>query len=153
MNALKIVFWELANYMKMFRNLFLILFVFLGGILTAQTDYSSQLAEEVEGLSKAYQLDQEQSNSLTRVLTRKYEMLKGIETHKENDFQKFLALRRSIYKGTLGSIKLILTDEQIPLYNEEATRQRRVNSARVKELRAQGAGKDQLIDAGLGIEW
>jgi hypothetical protein len=139
--------------MKMFKNLILILFVFLSGFLSAQNENTTLLEKEIQELSQAYQLDQEQSNSLNRILVKKYEMLKGIEFHKENDFERFLILRRTIYKGTEGSIKLILTEDQIVDYNKEVMRKRKINSERVKALKAQGADKQQLIDAGLGIEW
>ena len=139
--------------MKMFRNHILILFVFLGGLLTAQIDDSTLIDKEMQELSQAYHLDQDQTVSLKRILVRKYEMLKGIQFHKEADFERFLVLRRSIYKGTEGSIKLILLEGQIPYYNKEAVRKRKLHGKRVNELRAKGADKQQLIDAGLGIEW
>ena len=139
--------------MKMFRILILILFVFSSGFVLAQTDNLISLDKEIQELSQAYHLDKAQEASLQRILVRKQEMLKGIQFHKESDFDRFLELRRTIYKGTEGSIKMILKEDQMDYFKDEAIRKRKLNGERVKVLKSNGAEKQRLIDAGLGIEW
>ena len=137
----------------MIRILILILLAFLSSSLSAQVNNAIPLDNEIEELSQAYHLDMVQKTAIKRILIKKYDMIKGIQHFKDSDFERFLVLRRSIYKGTEGSIKLTLRQEQIPYYQQETVRKRKINSIRVKELRNQGADKQQLIDAGMGIEW
>lgn len=78
------------------------------------------LVERVQYTAQALQLDERQTAKLEKIYLRENAQLEQIRPLKSSDEQKYAAKLQAIRKGTAGSIRLLLREDQIPLYYQLA---------------------------------
>lgn len=117
----------------------------------AQEAPTRKQKKEAKSLAKAYDLNKDQSAKVLSILSKRDSDMKAIEGLEKDELDKFRAKRRSIIKGTEGSIKILLDREQLALYEKEAHIRRTRNAKEIDKLKREGASKEDLLDAQYGI--
>ncbi len=103
-----------------------------------QWDASEEAKKVADVLIEKYQLTPKQGDKMYRIQLRKYNQLNTIAPIKNTQPELYIEKLESLYHGTDGSIRLMLNDRQLPLY--EADRH---------ELRVQKAEKRlELLNTG-----
>ncbi|HHJ49505.1 MAG TPA: hypothetical protein ENJ88_01190 [Phaeodactylibacter sp.] len=82
------------------------------------------LAQRVQHTARALQLDELQTAKLEDIYARENAQLEQIAPLKTSDPDKYTHKLQAIRKGTAGSIRLLLRDEQIALYRKLAAQWR-----------------------------
>lgn len=110
-------------------------------------------AREATGpLVSKYGLNMEQTQKMQSIQARKLRNLADIETYKTSNAALYRAKLESIQKGTQNSIRRMLnTKEQQTIFQKTMAEQRKLRQAKREELSAQGASKDVIDAAVLGI--
>ncbi|MBK8703926.1 MAG: hypothetical protein IPN33_10070 [Saprospiraceae bacterium] len=99
-----------------------------------------------------YQLTPEQTTKMYTIQERRFRNLAEIEYLKTQDYDLYLAKRRSVRNGTDGSIQRILTPEQKTIYNAQIAERRKRDSDKIREMRENGASKEEIQKALLELE-
>ena len=101
----------------------IVLSVFLLSSFSAFSQVSNEGAE-IDMYETALKLDNEQKAIVTGIIEKKSKNLILISEHRSINESEFRVKRRNIYKGAQQSIRLVLKEEQLPLWNELIARQR-----------------------------
>lgn len=99
-----------------------------------------------------YQLTPEQTTKMYTIQERRFRNEAEIEHLKTQDYDLYLAKRRSVRNGTDGSIQRILTPEQKTIYNAQIAERRKRDSDKIREMRENGASKEEIQKALLELE-
>ncbi len=81
-------------------------------------------AERLKNTAQTLQLDEAQTAKLQAIYSRESTQLEQIANLKTTNPQKYTQKLQAIRKGTMGSIRLLLREEQIPLYHQLAAQWR-----------------------------
>lgn len=126
--------------------------IVLTGGLNAQKSAESNARKEAKHYIKVLDLNDDQKIKLESVLLHKYESIEEISALESSDPGQFRAKRRAVYAGTDQSIRMLLTREQLDLFEVEKRRQRLANAERIQKLQKQGADQEDILDAQYGIK-
>jgi len=112
--------------MKHLTSIIVLLCLCISPLLSQNETLPAQrnLSERLQATAQALQLDEAQAAKLQTVYLRESAQLQEITSLKTSDPQKYTQKLQAIRKGTMGSIRLLLRDEQIPLYNQLAAQWR-----------------------------
>ncbi len=108
---------------------------------TIGQDAIQQATDELVSL---YQLDAKQAVKMQTIQERRQRNLAEIETLQDSDPQLYLIKKKNIRKGMEASIRMMLTAEQMPIFNQQQIERRKRDSEKIKSLRAQGASKEEI---------
>lgn len=107
--------------------------------------------QEMDYFTKELKIKKEQRAALSQIIIRKQEQLEAIASLRANDENHYRAKRRNIVIGAERSIKQMLNKDQLPHWHEYKSKTRIANAKRIKDLRANDASKQDLLDAQAGI--
>jgi hypothetical protein len=122
--------------------------------VSAQTaGAQSDVEEATRELVSVYGLDENQSAEMFKIQERRLKNLAEIEPLRQSDYQLYLHKRRNVRLGTEGSIKRLLNEEQMEIFNRQLLERRKKESEYIKELRQKGAGKEEIQKAILEADY
>lgn len=115
----------------------------------AQTNGIDPVAvqQATDELTALYHLDNAQVQKMHTIQERRFRNLAEIEPLKTQDYSVFLAKRKAIVTGTDGSIKRMLHEEQLVIFNNQIAERRKQESDLIRELREKGASKEEIQQA------
>ena len=99
-----------------------------------------------------YNLDEQQTEKMYVIQERHQRNLSEIAAYESQDPQLYLKKKRSVRDGLEGSIKRILNEEQMKTFHAQILERRKKESELIKQLRANGASKEEIQMALLGVE-
>ena len=99
-----------------------------------------------------YNLDEQQTTKMYTIQERHFRNLSEIAAYETQDPQLFLKKKRSVRDGLEGSIKRMLNEEQMKVFNAQLLERRKKESELIKQLKASGATKEEIQIALLGVE-
>jgi hypothetical protein len=94
--------------------------------------------EAADYLADRYSLDDEQSNRMYKVQLRKYKQLNKLSLIREQDPDFYIEKLESVYTGTDGSIRLMLKEDQMRLYEKDLLELRKKRAEMTQKLKEQG---------------
>ncbi len=133
--------------MKRILGLIVLFFCFYG--ISAQ---ESQIQTDMEFFSQKLNIEASQRASLSKIIIRKHQDLEAIIALRSTDENLFRQKRRSIVSGAEGSIKMMLSEDQMKLWYTYKADMRKANAERTATLKANNADKQDLLDAQYGIK-
>lgn len=133
------------------KKVILSLFALALSIATfAQSNNDAQVA--TDKLVKEYNLDQQQAARMLVIQERKVRNLKEVEGIKKTDEKKYRHKKRSIQQGTDASIRRLLNEEQMKVYQQNRMTWRKERADRIADLKDSGMTmeeiEDKLLDEG-----
>ena len=99
-----------------------------------------------------YQLDAKQSVKMQTIQERRFRNLAEIEFMQDSDPQQYLIKKKNIRKGMEHSIRMMLTNEQMPIFNQQLVERRKQESEKIKQMKLNGASKEEIQNALLEID-
>lgn len=111
--------------------------------LQAQPDAADVRTATDEAVA-LYQLDEKQAEQMYAIQELRFQNLQSIEPLKETDHQLYWQKMNSVREGMLASVKRILKSEQMEIFNRQLTERRKKESALVKELKQEGATREEI---------
>ncbi len=133
----------------MFKNIemkclsWIALVLFFAGNADAQSGAAGP-DQLVRQMSDLYRLDPAQTEGMAVIQQRRLEQIQSVEYLRSENFEQYLKKRRSIRRGAEGSIRKMLTPEQVPVFNRQLAERRRTESSLIKKLKNQGASKEMI---------
>ncbi len=112
---------------------------------------ATQANDDVSFYAEKLQIEDEQNEALVNIINKKYNDLEQISSLRSTDEARYRMKRRNVYKLAENSIKLILTKEQLTLWDEYRKESRMKNAEAIRALQAKNASKEDLMDAQYGI--
>lgn len=117
------------------------------GLFAQKVSDKAAIQKDTEALVALYQLDETQATEMLVIQERRYRNLSEIEVLKKSDELKYYYKLRSIRKGTEASIRMMLTEEQMKIFNNQILERRKKEADVVKQMRLNGASKEQIEKA------
>ena len=114
--------------------------------LFAQTKVD-QAKKATAELVQLYQLDEQQTAKMLKIQERYFQNDLQIEALKTSDPDLYQKKRISNKRGTEASIKMILTKEQMTVFNQQKLQKRKQEAALIKKMKAEGASKEEIQKA------
>ena len=111
-----------------------------------------KVQEATDQMVALYNLDQQQAAKMYTIQKRHLRNLSEIAVYESQDPQLYLQKKRSVRDGMEGSIRRLLNEEQMKIFNAQILERRKKESELIKQLRASGASKEEIQMAILGIE-
>ena len=99
-----------------------------------------------------YQLDAKQTVKMQTIQERRFRNLAEIEFMQDSDPQQYLIKKKNIRKGMEHSIRMMLTNEQMPIFNQQLVERRKQESEKIKQMKLNGASKEEIQNALLEID-
>lgn len=135
------------------KKIFLTFFVALIVIGTyAQTIDRSAVQQATNELTALYQLDDEQQTKMLTIQERHFKNMAQIESLRDTDQKLYVQKKKAVRMGTDASTKRLLTEAQMPIFNEQQVERRKKESALIKQMKANGASKEEIQLAILEME-
>jgi hypothetical protein len=134
--------------MKPLLSIAVFLLAFVAQVV-AQTNTSSKLEVDArlltEQLTAKYGLNGQQSDKMFKIQVRKLKNTQDVEALKATDMAKYHKKRKSLQRGTLGSIQLVLnSEEQRATFQKTQAEVRQLKAAKRKELAKSGKSKQDI---------
>src|SRR5210317_2143498 len=107
-------------------------FLLLTSSAFSQKSAENRAKKEAKHYIKVLDLNEDQQVKLEEVFINKYQSLEDISGLESTSPDQFRAKRRAVYTGTDQSIRMLLTREQIDLFDVEKRRQRLINAERIE---------------------
>jgi DNA gyrase/topoisomerase IV subunit A len=99
-----------------------------------------------------YRLNAEQAQAVYEIQERRLTNLQEIETIKTTDHALYLRKCRAVRIATENATKKLLTESQLQIYQAQVAERRKRESAKLKELKKQGANQEQIALGLLEVE-
>ncbi len=120
---------------------------------TAQISSVKEAAQKAtEEFTSLYNLSGSQITQMLVIQERRFNNLAEIEPLKTSDELLYRQKLRTIRMGMEASMERMLTPEQRLILNEQRAERRRQDAARLKELQAGAASKQELMNFMLELE-
>lgn len=110
----------------------------------AQTIDPAKVQTEAEALIQTYQLTAEQESEAYTIAERRLRNLSEIAHLENQNRELFLQKKDAIRKGTLVSLKRLLTEAQRPILQEQIVERRKRESDLIQRMKAQGADRKAI---------
>ncbi|GJM34884.1 MAG: hypothetical protein DHS20C18_38850 [Saprospiraceae bacterium] len=121
--------------------------------LSAQATIDQQAVQQAtDELTALYQLDAQQTPKMQIIQERLFRNLAEIEVLKDQQPILYLEKKKNIRRGMEASIKMMLTTDQMAIFNQQLVERRKKESDKIKNLKAEGASKEAIQMALLEIE-
>ncbi len=121
--------------------------------LSAQTTTDQDAVQQATSeMASLYQLDAKQTAKMQTIQERRFRNLAEIETLQDSDPRLYLIKKKNIRKGMEHSIRMMLTQEQMPIFNQQLVDRRKRESEKIKQMRLNGASKEEIQNALLEID-
>lgn len=136
-------------------KLFLALLLFVSSLTVATAQYSDPAvpaAAATTELAEKYQLTEAQQVQMQAIQTRYFTNLTKLEKLEDTDVETYVQKRKALQTGTQGSIKLLLTKDQLPAFDRERRDRRRRQAEMVQALAKQGKSELEIQRAILEVE-
>jgi hypothetical protein len=135
------------------RLLFLFATICTLSSLNAQSKVSKKEIEKATAdLSDLYQLTPTQKEQAYKMEERRLNNLRELETIKTSNPDAYVRKRAAVRIAFESQLKRILTDEQTKIYQAQVAERHQRESLKKKELKRQGASKEQIEKSLLEIE-
>lgn len=135
------------------KLLILLAAVCLTTALAAQSKVSKKEIEKATNeVAVRYQLTPEQKAKMSKIQERRLTNLQEVEKIKSTDYENYLRKRATVRIATENHIKRMLTEEQTKIYQVQIAERRKRESEKLKDLKRQGATKEQIELGLLEIE-
>lgn len=108
--------------------------------------------EAADYLAERYSLDDEQSSRMYKVQLRKYKQLNKLSLIREQDPDFYIEKLESVYTGTDGSIRLMLKEDQMRLYEKDLLELRKKRAEMTQRLKEQGKTEWEVREETLLME-
>ncbi len=121
--------------------------------LTAQSKINKRdIQKATDEVAALYQLNEDQKQKVYEIQERRLENLAQVETLKTTDYDAYLRKRRAVQIGTDNAIKRLLDAPQLEIFQTLSVKRRERETAKMIELKKQGASKEEIERALLEIE-
>ena len=128
--------------------LFLGFFFFLASGVFAQTKMDNAAIDQATAeLVSLYQLNEKQTITMKTIQERKARNLGEIAVLEQSNPTLYKKKWLAVQEGTEASIRRLLTEEQTKIYHAKKIEQRKKEAALIKEMRNNGASKDEIQQA------
>lgn len=91
-----------------------------------------------------YQLNDRQAEEMLTIQERRFRNLESIQALRESDSKLYLQKKNSIRELTQASIKRMLNEQQLAVFNAQVVERRKQESALIQRLKAEGATKEDI---------
>lgn len=98
-------------------------------------------------LVSLYQLNEKQTITMKTIQERKARNLGEIAVLEQSNPTLYKKKWLAVQEGTEASIRRLLTEEQTKIYHAKKIEQRKKEAALIKEMRNNGASKDEIQQA------
>ena len=103
--------------------------------------------DQTEKLTQIYNLTPEQVKQMTVIQQRKIKNFADIQSLKETDPEKYAAKVKSIQYGTDGSLRKMLTRDQLKIYQDQQIAKRKIKADKIAALKEAGASQEEIKKA------
>jgi hypothetical protein len=135
------------------KLLFLFVTICTLSSLSAQSKVSKKEIEKATAdLTALYQLTPTQKEQAYKMQERRLNNLRELETIKNSEPDAYTRKRAAVRIAFESQLQRILTDEQTKIYQAQVAERHQRESLRKKELKRQGASKEQIEKSLLEIE-
>ncbi len=97
-------------------------------------------------LIKEYGLDNQQAAQMLVIQERKVRNMAEIESLKNSDTKKYRHKKRSIKQGTDASIRRVLNEEQMKIYQQKRLEWRKERAEKIAALKDSGMTMEEIED-------
>jgi hypothetical protein len=101
---------------------------------------------------KTYNLDEAQAATAIEIQERRFRNLAEIESLKNTNRDMYRHKFKAIQSSTDASLRRMLNEEQMAIYNQRKQELRKKNADKTAQLKAKGLSVDEIEDALLGID-
>lgn len=141
---LKIVFCPGITENKIMKKLtFSFFFLALASGLFAQ-QHEAGARRATEEARALYQLDEEQAKEMYVIQERWLRNLASIEELREADYYRFLQKKNSAREGAMASIRRLLREGQMDIFNQQLASRRKEEAAVAARLKEEGATREEI---------
>lgn len=127
------------------KNLILGVFTLMVSI-GAFAQQSTTAQEATDELTKIYNLDSEQAKEMLIIQERKVRNLEEIAEMKTSDIKKYRHKYRAIQQSTDASIRRMLTEKQMKVYEKRKLKWREDRAAKIAKLKESGMTLEEIED-------
>ena len=131
---------------------FSILSLFLAVSVIAQGSVDPKVRKAADRMIKVYNLDEQQAVTALEIQERRFRNLEEISDLKNTDKDLYRHKLKAIQQSTDASLRRILNEEQMAIYNQRKIEIRNKRAAKTAELKAQGMSLEEIEDALLELE-
>lgn len=126
-------------------------------LLTVATAQQAKVSKKdvqkaTDEVAALYQLNAEQIKNVYEIQERRLINLAEVEKIKTSDYPLYLRKCRAVRIATETATKKLLTETQLNIYYAQVAERRKRESVKMKELKRQGADKEQIELGLLEIE-
>ena len=114
--------------------------------LSAFAQNNSTAQKATDELVKVYDLDADQAKEMLVIQERKVRNLKQISGMKTTEVKKYRHKHRAIQQSTDASIRRMLTEEQMKVYEKRRMELREKRAAEVTKLKESGKTLEEIED-------
>lgn len=125
--------------------------LFAAGVF-AQGTVDPNVRKAADEMIKIYNLDQKQSAVALEIQERRFRNLAEIESLENTDKDLYRHKIRAIQQSTDASLRRMLDEEQMTIYNQRKMDIRNKKAARSAELKEQGLSMEEIEDTLLELE-
>ena len=118
----------------------------------AQDSVDPEVQKAADEMVKTYDLDETQAATAIEIQERRFRNLAEIESLKNTNRDMYRHKFKAIQSSTDASLRRILNEEQMSIYNQLKQELRKKNADKTAQLKAQGLSVDEIEDALLGID-
>lgn len=135
------------------KNIFFsILSLFLVVSVLAQGTVDPKVRKATDEMIKVYNLDEQQAVTALEIQERRYRNLAEIASLKNTDIDLYQHKYKAIQQSTDASLRRMLNEEQMVIYNRRKLDIRNKRAEKTAELKEQGLSMEEIEDALLELE-
>lgn len=120
--------------------------VFLGLVpsLQSQSVDKAEIKVTTEALADHYQLTEAQQEEAYKIAERRLRNQAEIAHLQSSDHKLYLQKKNGIREGEIISLCRLLNEDQLPILQAEMVERRKKESALIKEMKSQGATREEI---------
>ena len=134
------------------KIVFSILSMLLAVSIFAQNSAAPKVRKAADEMIEVYNLDEEQAIVAVEIQERRFRNLAEIESLASTDKDMYRHKYKAIQQSTDASLRRILNEAQMSIYNERKLEIRNKVAAKTAELKEQGMSVTEIEDALLEME-
>jgi len=120
--------------------------------ITASAQLNQTAQSATDELVEIYNLNEQQTKDMMVIQERRVRNLEQIKGMKDTDIDKYRHKIRAIKQSTDASIRRMLTEKQMEVYQRERTEWRKKRAAKISDLKGTGLTfkeiEDKLLEEG-----
>ena len=129
------------------KILFSILSLFLAAGIFAQSSVDPKVKKAADEMIEVYNLDEKQAVTALEIQERRFRNLAEIKSLENTDKNLYRHKYKAIQQSTDASLRRILNEEQMAIYNQRKLEDRTLRAAKTAELKEQGLTMEEIEDA------